>query len=105
MGSLESFSRVFVFFNRLTLHPTWSHENSHVRLTRSLIVLNFFYTYSCVNGLCFGYFQTNRSIQNYLCVLTFCPYTVSCIKSLIPMLVILYKLLSDSYILRFLKVG
>src|SRR5277367_4090150 len=34
-----------------------SHENSCTGQTGGLIELNFFYTYSLVNGLCFGYFQ------------------------------------------------
>src|SRR5277367_6964597 len=49
--------RVFVrpcCVNRL---QSTSHEISYRGPTRGLIELILFYTYSCVNGLCFGYFQ------------------------------------------------
>src|SRR5277367_7077360 len=49
--------RVFVrpcSFNRL---QSTSHENSYRGPTRGLIEFEFFYTYSRVNGLCYGYFQ------------------------------------------------
>src|SRR5277367_3879238 len=42
-----------------------------------LIRVDFFYKYSWVNGLCFGYFHfflsALRSIRNYVYVLTFAP--------------------------------
>src|SRR5277367_2643157 len=43
----------------LILHTTnpWSNENSRRGPTRGLFELIFSYTYSWINGLCFGYFQ------------------------------------------------
>src|SRR5277367_1166662 len=49
-----SFRETMYSVNRL---QSTSHENSYRGPTRGLIEFNFFYTYSRVNGLCFGYFQ------------------------------------------------
>src|SRR5277367_5877349 len=55
-----SFRETIYSVNRL---QSTSHENSHRGPTRGLIEFNYFYTYSRVNGLCFGYFQFLRALS------------------------------------------
>src|SRR5277367_2037832 len=53
-----------------------SHENWYRGPTGDLFDLIFFYTYSCVNGLCFGYFQIfpERSPFDLKITLTLTPF-------------------------------
>src|SRR5277367_5672062 len=53
-----------------------SHENSYRGPTGDLFDLIFFYTYSWVNGLCFGYFQIfpERSPFDLKITLTLTPF-------------------------------
>src|SRR5277367_4095717 len=66
--------RVFVRPCSVNRLQSTSHENSYRGPTLGLIELNFFYTYSRVNRLCFGYFHfflsALRSIKNYVYVST-----------------------------------
>src|SRR5277367_1806856 len=84
-----------------------SHENSYRGPTGDLFDLIFFYTYSWVNGLCFGYFQIfpERSPFDRKITLTLTPFPY--VRRLLDLrvysTVYIYRTVDDPLLTSFLE--